>query len=202
VVILEDGHQTGRVGRHVDVLILDAWCERDGVVAPLAGPVVPFGPYRETGRGAARAGIWLLEDPAPPPGPPGVAVTGFVRHPVLPAGISDRQRIAVVSGLGRPLGFETAARGLVGEQVVLAVRCRDHARYDARLVGRLLAEGSRRRVDCWLTTAKDMVKLAAVWPSDPPLLTLESAVAWTGRETLPDLVEERLAALGAVGREA
>ena len=113
--------------------------------------------------------------------------------------VAASARIALVSGLARPQGFERAARELLGEQVLLSVRCRDHARYDGRRLARLLAEGRRRGVDGWLTTAKDRVKLAAIWPPDLPLLVLESKVVWTGREALPDLVEERLAALGAAG---
>jgi len=65
VVIVEDGHQTAHLGRHLDVVILDGWFvnQADGreKVCAATGPVFPFGPWRESSAGADRAGIWLLE---------------------------------------------------------------------------------------------------------------------------------------------
>lgn len=205
VVLLEDGYQTGGVGRHLDVLILDAWSTGPDGVVPLAGPVVPWGPYRETARGAARAQVWLLESAAPPPGPAGVCVCGFSRRFALVAAGRLPPRVGardgLVSGVARPEGFEAAARGALDREPVLAVRVADHARYDAGLVARILAEGRRRGVTGWLTTGKDWIKLAALWPAGVPVGRLDLEVAWHGAQTLPELVGERLATLGAGGPE-
>jgi len=52
VVIVEDGHQTAGVPRHLDVLILDRWqianTGKNPVVQPSCGMVIPWGPYRES----------------------------------------------------------------------------------------------------------------------------------------------------------
>lgn len=205
VVILEDGYQTGRLGRHLDVLILDAWTVGDGAVVPVAGHVLPFGPYRETAAGARRAHVWLVESAEPAAAPTANrSVTGFLRLPHLrsvesAAGAPRDAAYGLLAGLARPEGFEAGCEGLLPRPPVLAVRCRDHATYDADLVGRILAAGSARGVGAWLTTGKDWVKLARHWPPAIPVQVVDLTVAWTGRETLPDLVEERLLALGAGG---
>jgi len=61
LVILEDGFQTARVPRHLDVVILDRWRQEGGLITPETGWVLPWGPYREEATGAARAAIWLVE---------------------------------------------------------------------------------------------------------------------------------------------
>ena len=61
---VEDGHQTAHLGRHLDVVILDAGRDAgaDGPRSrPVTGPVFPSGPGGNRPRGADRAAIWLLE---------------------------------------------------------------------------------------------------------------------------------------------
>jgi len=202
VILLEDGYQTARLGRHVDVLILDAWDECDGMIQPVAGPVLPFGPYRETAAAAARADVWLLEaanlagDSTAGLGH-GIAVAGFVRRLRLAdlEGATPPASAAVhglVAGLARPERFEAGCTDLLPRPPALAVRCRDHCRYDPALMRRILAAGARCGVTAWVTTEKDWVKLQDVWPLSAPIQVVELTVTWTGRKTLPDLVEERL----------
>ena len=202
VVVLEDGFQTARVGRHLDVLILDAWDCRDGEIHPVTGAVLPFGPYRETVGAAARAGVWLLEaeelaDDLVAGCGHGIAVVGFTRRlrladlPNVPKPPPDPVH-GLIAGLARPERFEAGCATLLPQPPALGVRCRDHCRYDPALVRRILAAGARCGVTGWITTAKDWIKLQEVWPPSAPIQVVELAVAWSGRKTLPDLVEERL----------
>ncbi len=197
LVILEDGHQSAGPGRHLDVLLLDRWRLREGRVEPRTGLTLPWGPYREGPEGAAAADVWLVETQDAGPwrgGPDGrVPVLGFRRRlEPPPAGLPDGP-CAVVSGIGRPERFEADCARLLGRAPVLAVRCDDHARYGRRLLERVLAAGRRHGARAWLTTEKDLVKLAGRWPDGLPLLAPRLRLEWSGSETLPDLVEERLA---------
>jgi len=202
VILLEDAFQTAAVGRHVDVLILDSWeTSAEGVVVPRTGAVLPLGPYRETARGSARAAVWLLEQAGPmPAGPPGVTVCGFTRRSWLVAEVGagpGEGPVALLSGLARPGRFEADATRLAPGTPVLAVRTRDHAGYDGDAVGRILAAGRSRGVAGWITTEKDWVKLAGLWPADVPLAVVRQDVVWGQTPALPDVVRERLAVLGA-----
>jgi tetraacyldisaccharide 4'-kinase len=197
VILLEDAFQTRGLGRDLDVLILDAWRTADGgVIEPVTGAVLPFGPYRETARGARRAEIWLLETAGPlPEAPPGVTVCGFERRNALAAARGELPTgvpLALVCGLARPERFEAAAASaLPGRELSLSVRCRDHADYRPALVRRILEAGRRAGAGGWLTTEKDWVKLASVWPATVPVAVLRQDVVWTWTPTLPDVVEER-----------
>ena len=203
VVLLEDGHQTAGVGRHMDVVILDDWAVVGGNVEPRTGAVLPLGPYRETARGADRAEVWLLESAALPASPAAAVVTGFARRMEI-VGVSAAEapegalRVGLVSGLARPEGFERGCAGVLPIEPVLAVRCRDHCDYDSGLLARVLTAGDDLGVQSWLTTEKDWVKLQALWPDGVPIAVARLTVGWTGdAKTLPDLVEERLGVLGA-----
>ena len=68
-MLLEDAHQTAGVPRHLDVLILDRWERRAGVVVPTPVRRLPWGPGREAVAGAARARLWLVEAAADLDGP-------------------------------------------------------------------------------------------------------------------------------------
>lgn len=201
LILLEDAHQSAGLPRHADVLILDRWRVEGGEVVPLAGPLLPWGPYREGPDAAARAAIWLVESsPAPGGERPrvgrgGSRVLGFHRDMRLaaPAAADPGAAWGVISGLARPELFEAGCARLLAREPRLAIRVDDHAAYDARLVARALAAGSTAGITRWLTTAKDAVKLAALWPAEPPLAVVELTIVWNQSETLPDLVEERLA---------
>ncbi len=187
LVLLEDGHQCAGAGRHLDVLILDRWRLRDGRVVPGTGHLLPWGPWREEVDGAARARLWLLPMAATETAPELVAagegVLGFRRRSRLPADVATAHGSAygVLSGLADPAAFEVACADLTGAEPALAVRCDDHARYDASEVAGFVAAGARVGVEHWLTTAKDHVKLGPVWPDDaPPLHVVELELAWVG----------------------
>lgn len=194
VVLLEDAHQSRRVGRHLDVLIVDRWQRAGGLLRPDTGPTLPFGPYRETAAGAARAAVWLAEGIEPTDRAASTLV-GYQRSMALAA--ADRSQVAhadvgLVCAVARPEQFELGCQDLLPRPPVLAVRLPDHGEYDDAVRRRLAALAERHGVQCWLTTAKDQVKLGSRGPGGRPLLVVQLAVSWTTTPTLPDLVEERL----------
>ncbi len=204
VVLLEDGHQTAGIGRDLDVLILDHWEIKqtdDGPrVAPLTGAVFPGGPWRESAAGAGRARIWLLETNAEVPalGEGGSSVVTFQRtfscRAVAPEQNASTvpEKPALVSGIARPDKFEAGARGLLGEQSLLAVRLADHEPYGPRLVARLRQAMDAAGCGSLVTTEKDWIKLASFWPAAEPVFVIQLDIAWGNGKTLSDLVGERL----------
>lgn len=191
VVLLEDAHQTAAVGRHADVVILDRWEVVSGRVRPLAGPVLPFGPYRETAIGARRAAIWLLESEDAPgaEAPGGVVVMGFARRARIGGPITGP--VGLVAGLARPERFEETAGGVLAERPRVSVRLTDHARYDDRILDRLWTVGRSHGVATWVTTAKDHVKLSDLGVPGAALAAIHQDVVWTTTPTLPAWIEER-----------
>ena len=204
VVLVEDGHQTARLGRHLDVVILDGWtvaaeggCDK---VCAVTGPVFPFGPWRESAVGADRAGIWLLEtdEEMPAEGVGGQTVASFRRRLTLRETLDGRQvdpagsRPVVLSGIARPEAFEQALGNVLKREPVLAVRCGDHARYARGMVRKISRAARAEGADLLVTTAKDWVKLRPFWPPGFPVVVADLEICWGHDKTLPALVEERL----------
>ncbi len=103
-----------------------------------------------------------------------------------------RPLYATLAGIARPERFERDCTRLVGNPPALAVRCDDHARYGAALVNAAVAAGAELNISLWLTTAKDLIKLRSEdFPL--PITAVRQRLVWHGTQTLPDLVEERLA---------
>lgn len=200
VLLLEDGHQTARVGRHLDVLIIaPAAGAPAGRLLPQAGAAAPFGPWRESAAGAARAAVWLVESggagEAPDGGPPGTLVAGFRREHGFRDGPAPTGAVALLSGIARPAAFEAAAGKQLPQAPLLAIRCRDHEPYGRRMLERIDRALAEARPAAVVTTAKDGVKLADRWDGRAPLRVLAQQVRWTGATALPDLVRERLDAV-------
>ncbi len=215
IVLVEDGYQTAGVPRHLDVLILDRW-RRDGArVYPTTGRVLPWGPYREAAVGAERADIWLLESApegtgsSPPPDRNALATSawrGMIGERQVPVMVFTRRMrwsptswpqdplsCGVLAGVARPEAFERGCARLIGSEPRLVARYDDHHAYSRREVDRLLRDGRQAGITVWLTTPKDGIKLAQLWPAEPPLHVVELAIEWVGSKSLPDLIEERLA---------
>jgi tetraacyldisaccharide 4'-kinase len=200
-VLLEDGHQCAGQGRHLDVLILDRWRETPGGVVPETGLRLPWGPYREGPAGATRAGIWLVPvapgEALPARTAGGATVLGFERRVLLPTGMAAAPDMpyGVVSAVADPGRFEADCAALTGSTPALVVRFDDHAPYGRADVDDLLAEGAAAGVRTWLTTAKDHVKLAPLWPPlAAPLRLVELELVWRGAADLAAAVLARLEA--------
>jgi len=189
LVILEDGHQTAQVGRHLDILILDQWAvtsSGNSEVVPNTGAVFPGGPWRESSAGAKRAEVWLLETAQewPDHGVGGSVVMTFGREFSLAAANSSGSVAdspvapMLVSGIARPEKFEAGAQTLLESAAILAVRLADHSYYDADLVQRLRKEMERAGCDAIITTDKDWIKLAPLWPADTPAYTVSLDITW------------------------
>jgi len=172
-VVIDDGFQSWPVARHLDIVLLDA-------VEPLdRGRLLPAGTLRERPgalrrahavvfNGAAsesalrearsRVQPWLRE---------GTAVAGMTRTLSIAAadGATNRapDRMLAVSAIARPDAF---ARSLHGAGVDTAghVVFRDHHRYDARDVARIVERAQREHLDV-VTTEKDWVKLRPFRPA-------------------------------------
>lgn len=211
VVLIEDGHQTAGVGRDLDVLILDHWQVRQtpqgARVAPQTGPVFPFGPWRESATGAARAHIWLLETEADVPrrGVGEIPVATF-RRAITCRAVNGRgpapdtpQQPALVSGIARPGKFEAGAQELLTSPARLAVRLADHEPYSEALVQRVRHAVITANCGSLVTTAKDWLKIAPHWGETPPAFVIDLEIVWGNGETLPELVGKRLKA--AEGRK-
>ncbi len=193
VVLLEDAFQTGGLARHVDLLILDSWLiEETGAetrLVPITGSVFPFGPWRETFRGADRATALLVEGKADLPGisQKGQPVFSFSRFVELShvhgSDVeADVGSWALVSGIARPEKFEASAMNLLGEPVVLVLRCRDHANYTKKLQETILKAMDETGAEGLVTTAKDWVKLSNVWNDPRPVLVLNMELIWGNKD--------------------
>ncbi|MCP4572022.1 MAG: tetraacyldisaccharide 4'-kinase [bacterium] len=195
-ILLEDAHQTA-VGRHLDVLILDRWrlatAEGAEVLDPAAGPVVPWGPWRESVQGAARADIVLVEsENAPARTAAGQPVAAFVRELRLEREVAAGTPWLALSGIARPESFERGAAEALDREPAVAIRCRDHADYEGRLGERVLGAVRAVAGAITITTAKDWIKLRSIWPADLPVVVARQELVWHGKTTLPALVGERL----------
>ncbi len=202
VVILEDAHQTAKLPRHLDLLILDSWdniTQKDSqVLIPRTGPVFPFGPWRESASGAERAAALLIEskDNQVDKSISGQSVFSFGRTVKLrlvkgELGVGG-QSWALLSGIARPQKFENSAKGCLENPVVLAVRCRDHEDYSEKLVAGVVGEMDSAGATGLVTTAKDWIKLSLLWSDTRPVLILALDLVWTKENALNHWLVERI----------
>ena len=98
----------------------------------------------------------------------GPLVLGFHRRstPADDMATTASRPYGVVSGIAKPAEFENACRDLVGHTPRVAVRFDDHIAYRAEHLPEIVAAGAGEAVERWLTTAKDHVKLAGIWPDE------------------------------------
>ncbi|HPF33884.1 MAG TPA: tetraacyldisaccharide 4'-kinase [Candidatus Krumholzibacteria bacterium] len=181
VILLEDGHQTARVPRHLDLLLLDRWRVEGGQVRPDAGRPLPWGPYREGAGGAARAAALLVEDAAAPDrDADGRPVLRFTRRSLLDGPVPDGP-VGTLAGLARPQGFERACAALLGREPALRARLDDHAAYGPDRRARLRRAAADLGLAAWLTTGKDVMKLGDAGASlGAPLIRVDLELTWHG----------------------
>ncbi len=190
-LVLDDGFQHRRLGRDVDLVVVD------GGRGFGNGHLLPRGPLREPPSALRRASLVLVK--RAPEGDPwqelidrgirdlaeGVPVRRFALAPRVlrtAGGREERvsalagEKVVTVAGIGNPGAFSASVRRL-DAQVVASLVFPDHHRYsnaDAeRIAAAALAGGAHRIV----TTAKDLPKLERVL-ADPAPSALEVGVVW------------------------
>jgi tetraacyldisaccharide 4'-kinase len=215
-LILDDGFQHRRLHRELDIVVVDAtrpWGD------PAGGPgaLLPLGYLREPRSALARAGIIALsrgEEVAPQALARLRAELAGFRAPLVelreddphlrPIDGGERARadslrgrpVLLVSGIGNPAAFESAAQRH-GWQTVASWRFPDHHRYTPAQAERLAGAAARRGAVA-VMTAKDAVKLGGLWPHSAPAFVLEvgSRVRAEDQGILDAALERALRAAG------
>jgi tetraacyldisaccharide 4'-kinase len=212
-------------GQGADILVLDDHAQHLPIVADrsllligveaLLGTrhVLPAGPWRQPWTTGSADVVVLTAKSAPPEAcarARRLVGDAYPGHPVaearlvIPAWerldsgtITDAdlrgRPVLALCGIADPRGFlshvDTVAR--------VRRRCvfRDHARYGARRLRRIVRAAESARVDYVVTTAKDAVKLRSAWPATaPPVLVAQLAVHWTdGEDDVTGVLDEALA---------
>ncbi len=162
VIVLDDGFQYRQLGRACDIVLVPA--------AGLGnGALIPAGPMREPATALARAD--LVVRTGPDPLTPLALVQRQWRWQASICRLEDAmgtgepapRHVAAVSAIARPARFhDDLARYGCAVDAVRAFP--DHHRYSDRDVAMLLALATPVVV-----TAKDVVKLAPLWPPGRPL---------------------------------
>ena len=183
VIVLDDGFQHRRIGRDLDVVLIDA-------TDPFGGDhVLPRGRMREPPNGLRRADAVVVthadaldpsdrrrldEQIAGCHGRPPVAHTAHVWSQIVDqndAPVTDAEaRVFAFCGIGNPQAFFAQAQ----QRCVLA-GCSglpDHHAYDASTVNDLQRQAQRENADALLTTEKDWVKLRRLLESQPIALPI------------------------------
>jgi len=153
-IVLDDGFQHRKLGRNLDIVILDTPPEKPG-------HMLPWGRLRESPYRAARADIRLFSKVDPSQLPSGAEVLRF-HYPAFledPGGghvsFQDIPKpFGVFAGLGNPAHFFEAVRRLIGppEQTLVFP---DHAAYTIHQRSRIAGS----KASAFVTTAKDAIKL-------------------------------------------
>jgi tetraacyldisaccharide 4'-kinase len=168
LIVLDDGFQSWRIPRHSDIVLLDAERPLDG------GQLLPAGRLRELPSALSRADQIIFNGAATPAAVtaaraqielflrPGVLVSGMARRVVLTTPAGDEGRadavFQAVSAIARPDAFQQSLVN-AGVQVAAHYVFRDHHRYEARDIERIVASAREANASAIVTTEKDWVKL-------------------------------------------
>lgn len=199
VVLLDDGFQHYRLGRDLDIVIVDDYTAQRPWL-------IPAGMLREPPESLARAGVVVAgSDGAAefarrfmPPETPLIRSAVNVEWPTLwsdPGTRFNGVRPVVAAGIAHP---ERLTRALValGIEPVGTVAFQDHQRYTTRSLARLMAVVRRSGADSVITTAKDAVKLGAFDTLRPLLHVAEVHVQLSDEPRLlailSDVIERKL----------
>jgi tetraacyldisaccharide 4'-kinase len=181
VLVMDDGFQHRRLGRDLDLVLIDAWNPWGGEA------LLPAGRLREPLSSLQRAGLIcitranqvseqqceailqrLAEVNASAP---------IITSHVLPSVVIDQDERAItndsltklrlqpVCGLGNPLTFTQLCQEL-SPVVRTPLTYPDHHNYTHQDAQIILQAAAERGVDLLVTTRKDWGKLVAVWPAE------------------------------------
>lgn len=207
-VVLDDGFQHRRVGRDLDLVLID-------VTRPFGfGHVLPRGLLREPLKGLSRADAVVLTrcDQADPEqvarlqgdvrrlrrGIPVVRsvhrAIGFTGLDGAPALAPQGSRIGALAGIARPEAFERTLMDM-GIRPADGQWWPDHHSYAAVEVNAVREWINRSQLDAVVTTEKDAVKLAALnvnWPVPMIALHVEMEMLDDGEWVLSGLIDNVL----------
>lgn len=194
LIILDDGFQHLQLERDADLVLLDA-------DQPFGnGRMLPRGPLRERPGVLSRADVVVVRTPD---GELPEKLRRRLAHLTAAKLLTARNRIdrvtdgtgqtvkqrsgetvLAVCGIARPERFRATLAELAVEPARLITRP-DHARYRAADVAKLVQTANALGATAVMTTAKDAVKLAPLWPESPPLRVVRLAME-VADPTAPD----------------
>ena len=199
-IVLDDGFQHRRIGRDLDLVLIDA-------TNPFGYDyILPRGLLRESPRGLQRAdGVVITRcdqvsasklasieqricRTAPQHRdrmvrvsfcPTGLLDVSGVPHPLSRI---DGCRVLLLTAIGNPQGFVSTCRG-VGADIIHRRFFSDHYHYTQQDLGSVLSEATQHEVDIVVTTVKDIVKIQSLEPEPTssttvPIMALEIATAF------------------------
>jgi tetraacyldisaccharide 4'-kinase len=194
--VLDDGFQHRRLARDLDIVLIDAlnpWGD---------GALLPAGRLREPPSSLRRADLLVLtraNQVAPAElervqaalrryaGDKPLVLAAAEAEALIyrdgcraaPTELAAR-RVLAVCGLGNPQTFRRLVASLVGADCEARV-FRDHHRYSMSDADAIVAAARRCRAELVVTTRKDWVKLAPLWPdADVALARLDLRLALAG----------------------
>ncbi|MFQ5591264.1 MAG: tetraacyldisaccharide 4'-kinase [Phycisphaerae bacterium] len=207
VIVLDDGFQHRRLGRTIDIVVIDATC-------PFGyGHLLPRGLLRELINRLSRADVVIITrcDQVSPDALSRLQakirtivhdvatlcavhrVTGIesLNGAAIHGSISGK-RVVLFAGIGRPQAFETTVRSL-GAEVVGTRWWPDHHRYGRRDIDSILKSKRLPPFDLLLTTQKDAVKLNGLGGLEHAAIAcVKIAIEFTGADgTILQSVLER-----------
>ncbi len=221
VLILDDGFQHRRLGRDLNIVLIDA-------LEPFGyGHVLPRGLLREPLGGLRRADLIAItrtdlvesdelsriesELAQLAPAIPVIHVAfkpqyleSVGKQPVETEKIEhlSGKKVFCFCGIGNPAAFAATLEHIGIRQVGWHL-FRDHHHYTGRDAEMLNALAVRSGADALLTTEKDAVKLQAQWTWQRPVLSVRvSAVVTRDEDILEELLERALAADESEGKGA
>ena len=172
--ILDDGFQHRRLGRDLDIVMLDA--TEDGMRLML----------RREGRNALGRASAIVVSHSDECADPDSVISGLeqrfpgktvcavayevtsVLHAADDSPVNENElkgaRFGAFCGIGKPGGFRQTLRGLTGKYPELFLTFPDHYRYLRADLERIIREAGRAGLDVLYTTAKDAVKLKSLSP--------------------------------------
>jgi tetraacyldisaccharide 4'-kinase len=178
-LVLDDGFQHRRLARDLDIVLIDALNPWGG------GCLLPAGRLREPAGSLRRADVLVITraNQAPPAALEGLKRELGQRWPgrllVIAEVVAERlfgrdgqvsppadlraRRVLAVCGLGNPHTFGGLVRSLTPTCELL--KFADHQSYGEPHIGRILTRARESRADSVVTTRKDWVKLAPLWPA-------------------------------------
>ncbi len=210
VILLDDGFQHRRLGRSLDIVLIDASC-------PLGyGHLLPRGLLREPARGLRRAQVIVitrLSLCAPEQLAtlrarcrklaPQATLLGCDHRPSGLVDLHDRhaeiselagRQVLLFSGIGHPHAFEQTVANL-GAKPVHSLRFPDHHAFTSADCARICATAERAGADLILMTEKDRTKvqrLSFAWSLPPWALQIKIDFGGNGGKMLLNIVQELL----------